>query len=204
MTSTESRGPFLIVFGLDQSQKAHASSFDVSVGDAARKAASIMGMYALAADNAELHKVAAALPAGKVFESGSGFVPFVKRQTYDRIVEVAHAAGIELKVVPLTPEEQQARAGVQKKQSNREAIRQSQTNPPTKAVGDDVEVWLGDAWYPARVDEVGTGEREGELFVSWHDGDTPVWVDSWRSYTRPASAADGSQAADAEPAASAA
>ncbi|TRD03776.1 hypothetical protein FJV76_14135 [Mesorhizobium sp. WSM4303] len=78
--------PALIVLGLDDGGKAHASWFGEAEVGVAEKAAGMMGMAALpVADAYELKGLADKLPQGRVFESGRAFVPFVKRTLYDAI-----------------------------------------------------------------------------------------------------------------------
>lgn len=68
----------LVVFGRDDGGKAHASRFGDDNKDAAIKAAHLMGFVALTVTDDTIRKIAADLPNGRVFESGKGFVPFVK------------------------------------------------------------------------------------------------------------------------------
>ncbi|MBZ9907774.1 hypothetical protein LB557_17340 [Mesorhizobium sp. BR115XR7A] len=78
--------PALIVLGLDDGGKAHASWFGEAQVGMAEKAAGMMGMAALpVAEAADLKGLADKLPQGRVFESGRAFVPFVKRTLYDAI-----------------------------------------------------------------------------------------------------------------------
>lgn len=68
----------LVVFGRDDGGKAHASRFGESDQGAAIKAAHLMGFQALAVEQPAVRDIADGLPEGRVFESGKGFVPFVK------------------------------------------------------------------------------------------------------------------------------
>jgi hypothetical protein len=77
--------PALIVLGMDEGGKAHASWFDEAETDLAEKAAGMMGLAALRASTDELRDLAGALPKGKVFASGKAFVPFVKATTFEKI-----------------------------------------------------------------------------------------------------------------------
>lgn len=82
--ATSSAFPALIVLGLDDGGKAHASWFGEAETDVAEKAAGMMGMAALRASTDELRDLAGKLPQGRVFQSGKAFVPFVKA-TIDKI-----------------------------------------------------------------------------------------------------------------------
>ncbi|ESW94603.1 hypothetical protein NLY43_14245 [Mesorhizobium sp. C416B] len=82
---TATASPALIVLGLDDGGKAHASWFGEDETDVAEKAAGMMGMAALRASTDELRDLAGKLPQGRVFASGKAFVPFVKAATFDKI-----------------------------------------------------------------------------------------------------------------------
>ncbi|MER8661291.1 hypothetical protein NKH34_09130 [Mesorhizobium sp. M1148] len=79
--------PALIVLGLDDGGKAHASWFGEDETDLAERAAGMMGMAALRASTDELRDLAGKLPHGKVFASGKAFVPFVKATMFERIAD---------------------------------------------------------------------------------------------------------------------
>lgn len=90
---TEPTKPFVIVLGLDEADKPHASVFNEPDAALAEKAAGLMDMMTIRIEGEDLMAVAAGLPTGKIFASGNGFVPFVKRQVYDRLVALGEAAG---------------------------------------------------------------------------------------------------------------
>jgi len=73
----------VILVGLDDQNKPHASWFEEEQADAAAVAADLMGFALVDISNDELTAIASALPKGKLFESGKAFVPFVKRTVYD-------------------------------------------------------------------------------------------------------------------------
>lgn len=75
----------LILLGRDEAGKAHASRFEDLDFKAVRNAAAIMGMATLPIVGKELETMAAALPKGKLFDSGRAFVPFVKSDLYERL-----------------------------------------------------------------------------------------------------------------------
>ncbi|WP_036283948.1 hypothetical protein [Methylocystis sp. ATCC 49242] len=81
--------PVLVVMGLDDTRKPHASIFDKADAKLASKAAGLMGMRVVKLETAELKALAAKLPRGKVFASGRAFVPFVKASLYASIVAAA-------------------------------------------------------------------------------------------------------------------
>lgn len=78
--------PVLVVLGLDETGKAHASWFGQADAELAEKAAGLMEMAVLPISNDEIKAAAGSLPKGKVFASGRGFVPFVKAGVYEKLV----------------------------------------------------------------------------------------------------------------------
>ncbi|TBF80830.1 hypothetical protein [Rhizobium leguminosarum] len=75
----------VVVLGRDDSGKAHASYFSAADGHMASRAANLMGMLALRADNDAIRSLLPKLPKGKLFDSGKAFVPFVKQDLYQQI-----------------------------------------------------------------------------------------------------------------------
>jgi hypothetical protein len=75
----------IIVLGRDDRGKAHASYFPATDAHLASKAAGLMGMLALQADNDRVRAFLPKLPKGKLFDSGKAFVPFVKQDLYKQI-----------------------------------------------------------------------------------------------------------------------
>ncbi|ESZ78381.1 hypothetical protein [Mesorhizobium sp. L103C105A0] len=82
----------LIVFGRDDSRKPHASAFLLPEVAAAESAARLMGMHSHRVEPGEADDIVMRLPAGKLFDSGKAFVPFVKGELYTRIVTLAGVA----------------------------------------------------------------------------------------------------------------
>jgi len=78
--------PALILLGRDDAGKAHASWFDGEDAAPAKDAAKLMGMAALPVEGDELRDLAICLPKGKLFTSGRAFVPFVKGETFERLL----------------------------------------------------------------------------------------------------------------------
>ncbi|MBP1885731.1 tudor domain-containing protein [Sinorhizobium mexicanum] len=77
----------VIVIGLDDQGRPHASWFAEDECDAAAVASDLMNMALIDVSNEELAAIANNLPRGKLFESGKAFVPFVKRTTYDQLAK---------------------------------------------------------------------------------------------------------------------
>lgn len=155
--------PAVIMVGLDDKGKPHASWFAADHADAATIAAELMGM-ALIEVVGDLTAIAATLPQGKLFESGKAFVPFVKRSTYDLLAthlsdDYLTAAAQRVKA---------AASGDYAKASKGEA-------PPRKlfdwrkiAVGDVVLASDGpsEGWYECKVLEV---QADSHYLLQWRD-----------------------------------
>ena len=77
--------PALILFGLDEANKAHAARFGEADVELAERAAGMMGLRCLKVATPEVAAIALGLPQGRVFSSGRGFVPFAKTAVYDRL-----------------------------------------------------------------------------------------------------------------------
>ena len=88
---TDNAPPALVVYGLDESGKPHASLFAATDVDLAEKAAGLMSMCAFRLTEPDHLTTVAGLPQGRVFASGKAFVPFVKRALYDRLTALGGA-----------------------------------------------------------------------------------------------------------------
>ncbi|MER8460427.1 tudor domain-containing protein [Mesorhizobium sp. M0028] len=166
--------PALIVLGLDDGGKAHASWFGGAEVGIAEKAAGMMGMAALPiADASALHELAGRLPQGRVFESGRAFVPFVKRTLYDAIA--THLPpGYQFPV--RAADDRPPPAKPKKKASAASAPESGPTRPephrPTDwekiEVGSLVLATMGpyEGWYEATVTKV---SPEGLCTLRWRD-----------------------------------
>jgi hypothetical protein len=85
--------PVLILFGLDpETTKPRAAYFEPQTADLALEAAKLMQLSKVSVTTDEARALALKLPAGKVYASGRGFVPFVRRDLYDAVLALAAAA----------------------------------------------------------------------------------------------------------------
>jgi hypothetical protein len=75
----------LIVFGLDDAKKPHASWFDEADAPLAEKAARLMGMKILRLTTDEQRGLAGKLSRGKIFQSGRCFVPYCNRTIFAQL-----------------------------------------------------------------------------------------------------------------------
>jgi len=76
----------IILFGLDGRGRPHGACFTGHETELVARAADLMDLYFVAAETEALRGLAAKLPAGRLFPSGKGFVPFVKATLYDRLL----------------------------------------------------------------------------------------------------------------------
>lgn len=145
--------PALVMLGLDDRGKPHASWFGAADADAAAHAADMMDMALIEVDSDELVAIAGKLPPGKLFESGKAFVPFVKRETYDRLTAyldddyvAASAARVEAA----------AAAAEYAKASKGETKGRQPGDWSNLMVGDIVlaSEGLDDGWWEAKIEEV--------------------------------------------------
>ena len=86
--------PALILFGL-VGGKPKAGTFVDSDAEAATKAAHSLGLAALKVSGAQAQDLAAKLSAGQVHSTGRGFVPFIRRDLFEQLKDLAKAQGIE-------------------------------------------------------------------------------------------------------------
>jgi hypothetical protein len=79
----------VVLFGLDETGKPRAARFSGEHTDLAAKAAGLMNLTICYANSAELATIAQQLPAGRIHANGRGLVPNVRRDLYDKLIEVA-------------------------------------------------------------------------------------------------------------------
>ncbi|MGO6819813.1 hypothetical protein ACCS67_33995 [Rhizobium brockwellii] len=141
----------VIILGRDDSGKAHASFFPATDAQPASRAASLMGMLSLRADNDAVRALLPRLPKGKLFDSGKAFVPFVKQDLYKEIA--AHL-----------PEADRAKAEAVRAVTDADAAQPDQPTKPSNLPEDWSKVVVGslvlasddplDGWYEATVTEL--------------------------------------------------
>jgi hypothetical protein len=81
--------PAVVLFGIDEANKPHAAYFDEAHVELATKAAGLMGLNVLKVANHEQAKIACSLPAGRIYANGRGFVPYVRKDLYSKVTELA-------------------------------------------------------------------------------------------------------------------
>ncbi|MBM6596504.1 hypothetical protein [Microvirga pudoricolor] len=160
----------LIVFGLDETGKPHASWFDEADAPLAEKAAGLMKMKILRLSTDEQKKLAGRLPQGRVFESGKAFVPFVNRTLYAQLA----AMGGEVPEIDPALIEAALNADAAKtskgggKATTPEGPKADAGSWAYLAVGSIVlaNETPGEGWYEAIIKEV---KVEGLYLLAWRD-----------------------------------
>ena len=79
----------IILFGMDSRGKPKAARFRKDHAGLAVKAAGQLQLQVLANDNPKIGEIAARLPVGRVHATGRAFVPFIRRDLYDKLIAVA-------------------------------------------------------------------------------------------------------------------
>jgi hypothetical protein len=94
----------MILFGLDENKRPRAARFLVGehLGLLA-KAADAQDLIICEVNNEKLIELAKKLPAGKVHAPDTAFVPYVRKELYDKIVEVAGSEAIAPTEPPKAP-----------------------------------------------------------------------------------------------------
>lgn len=77
--------PTIVIYGRDDSGKAHASWFGAADAELATKAAGLMGMIALPVTTPECRALALQAARGRIHASGLAFAPFVKTVAYEAL-----------------------------------------------------------------------------------------------------------------------
>jgi hypothetical protein len=79
----------LVLFGIDNRGKPKAARFGRKHASLAIKAATQLQLNVLASNDPDVAEIAARLPVGRVHATGRTFVPFIRRDLYDRLVAAA-------------------------------------------------------------------------------------------------------------------
>jgi hypothetical protein len=79
----------VVLFGIDGRGKPKAARFGTDAASLAVKAASQLQLRVLPTDQPKVAEIAARLPVGRVHATGKTFVPFVRRDLYDKLIAAA-------------------------------------------------------------------------------------------------------------------
>jgi len=87
-TSSSSAVP-VVLFGLDDHGKPKAARFPEKQADLATKAAGLLKLHVLPIVGASVSDLAGRIPAGRIHANGRGFVPYIRRDLYAKLVAAA-------------------------------------------------------------------------------------------------------------------
>jgi hypothetical protein len=90
----------LVLFGIDSRGKPKGARFGREHASLAIKAATQLQLNVLASNDPRVAEIAARLPVGRVHATGRTFVPFIRRDLYDKLVAAAPNGNLGQ---PLTP-----------------------------------------------------------------------------------------------------
>src|SRR5215469_10721621 len=79
----------LVLFGIDSRGKPKGARFGREQASLAIKAATQLQLNVLASNDPKVAEIAARLPVGRVHATGRTFVPFIRRDLYDKLVAAA-------------------------------------------------------------------------------------------------------------------
>jgi hypothetical protein len=79
----------VVVFGLGDGDKPQAARFPEKLSNLAIKAAEQLKLNVLKVTTDEVAKIAAQLPVGRINANGSGFIPYVSQDLYQKLTELA-------------------------------------------------------------------------------------------------------------------
>ena len=81
--------PPIVLFGVDDDGKPRAARFEGASPDLVGKAAAVMNLKLCTADTDGLAAVAQQLPVGRLYANGHGFVPYIRRNLYAKLLQAA-------------------------------------------------------------------------------------------------------------------
>src|SRR6476646_1745672 len=79
----------LVLFGIDNRGKPKGARFGKEHATLAMKAATQLQLKVLASNDPKVAEIAARLPVGRVHATGRTFVPFIRRDLYDKLIAAA-------------------------------------------------------------------------------------------------------------------
>jgi hypothetical protein len=172
---TKTDDPALVIFGRDDSGKPHASAFTLDQRHEAIRAAALMSFQALAVEGADLMALAKGLPVGKVFGSGKGFVPFVKREIGEALEAIARDKPDQVIALPTVASEDGPDSGKDKQHTTSEITKPAPKDWSELTVGCRVLAVEDpdDGWWIAQVTHIhesGTKAHPAPML-------TLAWVD---------------------------
>jgi hypothetical protein len=90
----------VVLFGLDSRGKPKAARFTKNLAGLAIKAATQLHLKVLTSTDPTVAAIAARLPVGRVYATGRTFVPFVRRDLYDKLLAAAPNGNVHQPAAP--------------------------------------------------------------------------------------------------------
>ena len=165
---------YIVLYGLDANEKPRAARFLDSVNrELLRKAAASLDLDLHAATTPELAEIARKLPAGRLYSSGRGFVPNVRRALYDTLLDLIPAGGSNLNSARATSDKENNPAATAIPKNVTGTDGNSAGSPGLPRSWKDIAVnhlvlvqqSLSDGWWEAIVVE----RNDDVLTVRWRD-----------------------------------
>jgi hypothetical protein len=94
--------PAFVVHGTDEHGKPRAARFPGDQQDLANKAAALMHLQFCRAMSPAVEEIAQKLPAGRIYSNGRGFVPYVRRDLYAKLLDALAGRPTASKSEPAT------------------------------------------------------------------------------------------------------
>jgi hypothetical protein len=154
----------LVLFGIDNRGKPKGARFGREHASLAIKAATQLQLNVLASNDPKVAEIAARLPVGRVHATGRTFVPFIRRDLYDRLVAAAPKGNFHQ---PLTPPASATSGNAAGSKPPGSSSPNLPRNWHEIGLGDLVvaQQSLEDGWYEATVIEV-----DGDMLtLRWRD-----------------------------------
>src|SRR5215468_3000173 len=90
----------IVLFGIDSRGKPKGARFGKEHASLATKAAAQLHLNVLASNDPRVAEIAARLPVGRVHATGWTFVPFIRRDLYDKLVAAAPNGNLGQPLIP--------------------------------------------------------------------------------------------------------
>jgi arsenic resistance protein ArsH len=162
----------VVVFGLDDKNRPHASAFASGEFELAEKAASLMNFNVFKPDTDEQRAFASQLPRGRIFGSGKAFVPFVTSGDYERLCAFAGVSAAHPAVTS-----KNAPAGAPSQDNVVPLVDKAKLAESPKPLGSSIT--LGSIVLACETDDRGFYEADRSLQLlraGGGDGHCPVWL----------------------------
>lgn len=162
-TASSSKPATIVVLGLDSDGKPHAARFTTANLAVVTRAAAMMKFHAVSIDGTAQLKAAGELPEGKIFATGRGLVPFVRRALYDQFATLIGSKSERVAQLAATEAPKPASVAA--------PVKERPTHEPWNKVVVGTTVLARDkeedGWYEAVV--IAASDDKSTLTLKWRD-----------------------------------